>query len=72
MTGLSDELPDIQRLAKELMSKVHMFTSLLLSIGNCKLNLIKKVNVSVKLKQLILFPEAELRDTLRFKRDKLN
>ena len=23
MTGLSDELPDIQRLAKELMSKVH-------------------------------------------------
>ena len=42
MTGLSDELPDIQRLAKELMSKVHMFTSLLLSIGNCKLNLIKK------------------------------
>lgn len=42
MTGLSDELPDIQWLAKELMSKVHMFTSLLLSIGNCKLNLIKK------------------------------
>jgi len=28
MTGLSDELPDIQSLAKELMSKVHISYSI--------------------------------------------